>query len=69
MWLIIGLLTMSSPVCLTLLEKYIREPMPKKRWTDMDGSECDEDVGEGKEQEEGEGEGEGVLNTLHAEFS
>jgi proton-dependent oligopeptide transporter, POT family len=26
MWLIIGLLTLSSPICITMLEKYIREP-------------------------------------------
>ena len=26
LWLIIGLVTMTSPICITLLEKYIREP-------------------------------------------
>jgi hypothetical protein len=32
MWLIIGLLTLSSPICVTLLEPWIREPETQEKF-------------------------------------
>lgn len=38
MWLVIGLVTLTSPICITLFERWIREPMPAVTAADSEES-------------------------------